>query len=404
MSAEPLRPHFIERIADVDAAVWDALAADRSPFLRHGFLKALEDTGCVGGDSGWEPQHLLLRDRESRVHAVMPLYLKTHSWGEYVFDWSWADAYRRHRLDYYPKLVTAIPFTPSTGPRILCGLAPPTPELVQTVTDACQRRAEQLGASSWHVLFPEPSQKDAFAKAGLLSRQGTQFHWVNRDYTDFDGFLATLNARKRKSLRKERLAVQGQGIRFDVREGPALTAADWSQFTRFYRHTYAVRGQSGYLSEAFFQTLGSVLPEAIRLVFAQREGRDIGGALFLRSASHLYGRYWGSLEDHPFLHFETCYYQGIELAIREGLSVFDAGAQGEHKIQRGFAPVPTWSSHWIAHPAFHAAIGEFLTQEADHVQAYMAAAGEYLPFRADLELSALEGVDADQPSRRQTSS
>ncbi len=373
---------FHSCIADIDAQVWDALAGGASPFLRHAFLHALEATGCATKATGWEPQHLLVR-QEGRPVAALPLYLKRHSWGEYVFDWSWAEAYRRHGMAYYPKLVTSVPFTPSSGPRLLLGQGTDHAALTQAIVAAVLARAQARGVSSWHVLFPTPGEHALLNAAGLRPRIGCQYHWYNRGYADFEDFLATFNSRKRKNLRKERAAVHGAGIRFEHLDGNAITPALWQIFHGFYQNTYEVRGQQGYLSLAFFEALGRAMPENLLLVLALHDDTPIAAALSLRDDTTLYGRYWGSRDDYQFLHFETCYYQGIEHCIAHGLQHFDSGAQGEHKIQRGFEPIITYSNHWIADPRFDAAIGDFLLREAEHVQQYRGQAAELTPFRKD---------------------
>lgn len=371
---------FHSCIADIDAQVWDALAGGASPFLRHAFLHALEATGCATKATGWEPQHLLVR-QEGRSVAALPLYLKRHSWGEYVFDWSWAEAYRRHGMAYYPKLVTSVPFTPSSGPRLLLGQGTDHAALTQAIVAAVLARAQARGVSSWHVLFPTPGEHALLNAAGLRPRIGCQYHWYNRGYADFEDFLATFNSRKRKNLRKERAAVHGAGIRFEHLDGNAITPALWQIFHGFYQNTYEVRGQQGYLSLAFFEALGRAMPENLLLVLALHEDTPIAAALSLRDDTTLYGRYWGSRDDYQFLHFETCYYQGIDYCIAHGLQHFDSGAQGEHKIQRGFEPIITYSNHWIADPKFDAAIGDFLLREAEHIRQYQSEATDMLPFR-----------------------
>lgn len=382
--AAALEFRFHANIADIDAGVWNTLvnqsARNAGPFLHHEFLLALEQTGCVCADTGWQPHHLVVSRGGSAV-AVMPLYIKNHSYGEYVFDWSWADAYRQHGMRYYPKLVTSVPFTPSTGPRLLMASGSDAQALTTEVTRVVIAEATRLGASSWHVLFPGEDEHARFAQAGMRSRIGCQYQWHNRGYSSFEDFLATFNSRKRKNLRKERQAVFSAGVQFTRFCGNAITPELWERFYQFYQNTYHVRGQQGYLSLKFFMTLGRVMPDNLLLVVASHEGRPIAAALSLQDEQTLYGRYWGSLEEYQFLHFETCYYQGIEYAIEKGLQRFDSGAQGEHKIQRGFEPVFTYSNHWIADAAFDEAIGEFLNKEAEYVREHRGAAEEYLPFR-----------------------
>lgn len=387
MSSAPLTVRILPRIADVDAAVWNALAGAAYPFMRHEFLLALEQSGCVSARSGWQPQHVLLeRAGESAPLACMPLYAKTNSMGEYVFDWSWADAYARHGLDYYPKLLTAIPFTPCAGPRVCVAGGLALDAVLPALIEGVGQLAEQRGASSWHLLFPEPELRDSLLAAGLLQRTGCQYQWFNAGYRDFEHFLESFSSRKRKNLRKERARVAEAGITFDVLEGAAITEAAWRQFFRFYQSTYFVRGRAPYLNVDFFLQLGRSMPGRLLLVLARKDEAHIAGALFFKGADTLYGRYWGCTEEYQFLHFETCYYQGIDYCIRHGIARFDSGAQGEHKIQRGFTPVPTWSAHWVRHPDFARAIAQYVREEECHIAAYVAQAREFLPFRKDLRL------------------
>lgn len=385
-STASLHPRFIDSIAAVDPATWDALVGSDYPFLRHAFLLALESTGCSNTRSGWQPSHLLLEDASGAVLGCLPLYLKDNSYGEYVFDWSWADAWRRHGLQYYPKLLSAVPFTPCAGPR-LCLAASVVPAVAMgVVLAAVQARAGQTGASGWHLLFPQTRDMGWLQQEPLLLRTGCQYQWFNRDYADFDAFLATLNSRKRKNLRKERARVAESGIRFVRLRGNELTPELWETFYGFYANTYLVRGRAPYLNRAFFLEIGRSMPDALLLVLALKGDVPVAGALCFLGRDTLYGRYWGCSDEHQFLHFETCYYQGIEYCIEQGLARFDSGAQGEHKIQRGFEPVPTWSLHWIEHPRFRDAIAHFLQEETTHVSHYLQAAAEYLPFRKDLQL------------------
>lgn len=365
-------------IDEIDAKLWNRLCGNDYPFLRHEFLHALESTGCVCAEQGWQPVHLTIED-ETDVVAVMPLYLKNHSWGEYVFDWAWADAYERYGLDYYPKLLTAIPFTPAQGPRL--GHSIPLADLVPTLTNGLQSLCHSLNASGWHGLFVEPTLRQQLAEQPLLQRLGCQYHWFNDGYRDFDHFLSTFSSRKRKNLKKERQKVVQQGVALETLEGSQITDSHLEHFYRFYQMTYLKRGRRGYLTQAFFQQLRDRMPEHLVLVLASVNGTPVAGALSLRSEDTLYGRYWGCLEEYDSLHFETCYYQGIEYCIRHGLKRFDPGAQGEHKIQRGFKPVETWSCHWIKEEGFRPAIRQFLAEEAEAMQAQIAELTTWLPFR-----------------------
>lgn len=374
-----------DRLDRIPAEEWNSLFASPHPFVQHGFLRALEASGAVSARTGWQPAHLALRYRGRRV-AVAPAYLKSHSYGEYVFDWAWADAYQRLGQAYYPKLLTAIPFSPVQGPRI--GLSSDFPpellwqQLSAHVTAWCQEH----GVSSWHVLFSDPLQSALIqAEGSLLPREGTQFHWFDHGYGDFQGFLGQLNARKRKNIRKERERVAADGITFRW-----ILARDWdsalvSQFQSLYADTYHRHGQAPYLNADTWTQWGQAFPEQLLLLLAEQQGTTVAAALFLRDPDTLYGRYWGSRAACRFLHFETCYYQGIDYCLRHGLRRFDAGAQGEHKLLRGFEPQRTSSWHWIADTRFRTAIGHFLERERTAVGHYREEAADYLPFRRELQ-------------------
>ena len=365
----------IDRVSEIEAAEWDELAPAGYPFLRHGFLSALEDSGSVTPATGWQGAHRLLRSG-GRAQAILPLYLKQHSWGEYVFDWQWAEAWERAGHRYYPKYVAAIPFSPVQGPRLLARDASAALMVLGSLDEALA--AQEV--SSLHLLFNDGSEDAWLKDGGWLQRLGCQFHWVNRDYRGFDDFLAACNSRKRKNFRKERQAVAGQGIEFRWLAGPEIGAGDWQRFYSFYAATYLKRGRRPYLTPEFFVLLGERLPHTPRLVFAHHQGRDVAGALFLAGSDTLYGRYWGCLEEYDNLHFETCFYQGMERCIEEGLQRFDAGAQGEHKLLRGFEPVLTQSWHRLQ-PGLHEAVADFLTQERAGIRAYARDALSYLPYR-----------------------
>lgn len=367
-------------IQDIPASDWHRLAGRGNPFLRYEFFQALEETGCTSPDTGWAPAHLVFR-LDGRIAGVAPAYLKGHSMGEYVFDWAWADAYRRHGLDYYPKLLVAVPFTPSQGPRLM--LEPQLRQLLtaEQVHGLLDGLADRQGASSWHLLFPDSADQQLLHHNAELHRIGCQFHWHSRGYRQFEDFLGSLTSRKRKSIRKERRQVAEQGIRFTRFSGSDIPDHVLSAFYVFYQATYLKRGQRPYLNKAFFEQLRARLPEHLHLIMAAREGEMIAGALFLAGESTLYGRYWGCLDEYNHLHFESCYYQGIELALALGLNHIDAGAQGEHKLVRGFEPVITHSWHGIRHPGFREAIANFTREEADHVLGYFEEAKSVLPFR-----------------------
>jgi predicted N-acyltransferase len=363
-AAEPVI-RVIPRMADLDPAAWDALAGD-SPFLRHAFLHALETSGCVGEHIGWEPVHLALF-RNGQLDAAMPLYIKHHSWGEFVFDWAWADAYRRHGLNYYPKLVCCVPFSPVPGPRLLARTEADRAALVQ----AALTLTRDLDCSSLHILFPTEPDHAALQTTPLLHRSGFQFHWHNAGYTGFDDFLAALTHDKRKKIRQERKKLAALGVTFRWIEGRDSSDADWDHFLRCYADTYARHRSDPHLNRAFFMTLRETLPDNLLLVIADRDGEPVACSFCIRDSERLYGRHWGTLEYLPGLHFETCYQQGIEYAITRGLKVFEGGAQGEHKLARGLVPTATHSWHWLAHAEFRNAVDQFLARETDAIAHYM---------------------------------
>ena len=346
----------------------------------------MEESGCIGNDSGWEACHLLVRDPQGTLVAAVPNYLKDHSYGEFVFDWSWANAYHQNRLNYYPKMLTAMPYTPCAGPRIVVR---PTADSGITDSDLTQFCVNQLiglasqnGLSSWHMLFPQEELVDELAqKSSLLKRIGSQFHWYNRDYQTFDDYLGAMKARKRNSVKKERRKVADAGITFRHVHGTEITAAELNDFYVFYHATYMKRGMRGYLNREFFELVVAHMPENTLFIIAEIDGRAVANAMFFVGGDTIYGRYWGCLEEYKNLHFETSYYQGIKYCIDNGMRHFDAGAQGEHKIQRGFEPIETYSLHWIAHPAFHEAFANFLDDENPYIQDYIEAAATYLPFK-----------------------
>ena len=372
---------WLDSLTRITADDWNALAGTENPFVRHEFLLSLEESRCVSPQTGWTPHHLALRNSDGDLVALAPTYLKTHSRGEYVFDWGWADAYDRYGVPYYPKLLTAVPFTPSTGPRLIIRPDYAAADIGHLIADALRDRAQETGLSSWHILFPDQASFGALRDAGFSIRLGCQFQWYNEGFRDFDEFLGDMTARKRKSIRRERRSVDEQGIRFQAFEGTDIDDTALDAFYDFYCATYFKREQHPYLNQEFFRLLRERMPEQLLLIMAVKDSRYVAGALFLKNRDTLFGRYWGCLEEYNHLHFETCYYQGIDYCIRSGLSRFDAGAQGEHKIQRGFRPILTQSLHWIAHPDFRAAIDRFLEEETPEVEAYCQAAEGLLPFR-----------------------
>ncbi len=355
----------IPRMADLDPAAWDALAGD-SPFVQHAFLHALETTGCVGPDIGWEPVHLALF-RNGQLEAAMPLYVKHHSWGEFVFDWAWADAYRRHGLNYYPKLVCCVPFSPVPGPRLLAKNDDDRATLIQ----AALKLTQDMGFSSFHILFPTEPDHAALNATPLMHRSGFQFHWQNAGYTDFEDFLAAMKHDKRKKIRQERKKLDKLGVTFRWVEGRDSTDADWDHFMRCYADTYARHRSDPHLNRAFFADLRAKLPDNLVLIIADRNGMPIACSFCIKDSQRLYGRHWGTLEYVPGLHFETCYQQGIEYAIAHGLQVFEGGAQGEHKLARGLVPTATHSWHWLENAEFRDAVDRFLERETDAIGHYM---------------------------------
>ena len=371
-------------ILNVAPATWNALAGD-SPFLRHEFLAALERTGCVGGETSWQPSHLTLVDAAGELLGALPLYIKHDSRGEFVFDWGWADAYAQVGLSYYPKLVSAVPFTPATGQRILVAAHADFSTVATALIGAARELGAELGASSLHVLFPTDAQRNYLAAEGLLTRKSCQFHWHNDGYQSFDDFLARFSSAKRKKARRERRRIAEAKVQFQHLQGDELGSEDWDTVFKFYAHTFLRRGRTPYLNRAFFADIVTTMPESLVVILARFEGQPIAAAICFRSSDTLYGRYWGSLADFHSLHFETCYYQGIDYCIREGLSRFEPGTQGEHKISRGFTPIATWSNHWLIDPEFGHAVAEFLDRERLHVEAYMEELAAHAPYRRDLQ-------------------
>jgi uncharacterized protein len=372
-------------MSEIPARDWDRLNRGDYPFARHAFLDGLERTGCVQPDTGWEPCHMLVYEDESpdRLAGAAPLYLKSHSWGEYVFDWAWADAYERAGLSYYPKLLCAIPFTPATGPRLLVSPSAARPDAVRrALIRGIIRHAQALNISSAHWLFTDETDSDALESEGLLKRTGNQFQWTNQGYHDFAGFLAGLTSKRRKQIRRERRQVDEAGISVRMVEGSELEPSHWDAMYRFYRNTVLERGAIPYLSREFFDYLARHMENHTVIAAARdRTGGLVAGALYLKGGDTLYGRYWGADGFYQGLHFETCYYQPIEYCVRNGLRRFEAGAQGEHKLNRGLVPTPTCSAHWLAHPQFADAVREFLHAETRQVERYAAILDRHSPFR-----------------------
>jgi predicted N-acyltransferase len=380
--AEP-RIEIRDGLADIDPAAWDALTDATEPFLRHAFLEGLERHDCLGRRYGWFPQHVLAF-RGDRLAGAAPCYAKTNNYGEFVFDWAWQSAWERHGQPYYPKLVISVPYTPATGPRLL--VHPDEPDrsgLQRQLLDAAIARGEQLGASGVHVLFPEEREASLGEAAGLFRRIGCQYHWENAGYADFDAFLEALTSKKRKNIRRERRRVAEQGVAFRTLTGATADPADWARFHRFYEDTFEKHMGVPTLSQAFFIETAAALGPQVVLFEARMDDRTIAAALCYRGHDTLYGRFWGCVEDLPDLHFETCYYQGIEFCIQQGLARFEPGAQGEHKIPRGFLPTRTASVHAVLSPGFQASVQDFCRREADMMEAQCAALMEHSPYRAE---------------------
>jgi len=365
-----------EGVAQVPAEAWDALSAGM-PLLGHAFLSALETSKSLGGGTGWQPIPLLLYDDEKLI-GTMPLYVKYHSYGEYVFDWAWAEAYERNGLNYYPKLVAAIPFTPITSPRLLTN----EPEAKLLLINGMLRVLQQNNMSSAHVLFPDEASATAFKQAGWMQRHGVQFRWQNLGYIDFDGFLSQLSHDKRKKIRQERKKVVASGVVCKSIKGAEISAEQWDFFYQCYENTYHEHRSTPYLTREFFMTIGTSMPQHILLIIAYLDDVPIASALNIYDKTTLYGRYWGALRYVPNLHFELCYYQAQEFCIAENILYFEGGAQGEHKLARGFTARQTCSFHSIAHPDFAAAIQDFVTQEATGLAAYSNELDERAPFKS----------------------
>lgn len=374
-----MQVEIVDSMADIDAGAWNRLAGDAYPFLRHEFLLAAETTGCVSRATGWIPRHIVIRADRGRAIAAMPLYEKSHSWGEFVFDWSWAQAYHRAGLEYYPKLVSAVPFTPAPSTRLLADRG----EHAAILLEAALGLARDSGHSSLHVLFPHAGELDTFQKAGMKLRKDCQFHWHNGNYRSFDDFLGSFSSAKRKKARRDRRHVKEQGIEFRWLKGDQTDAAVWNDVFQMISQTFLRRGSMPYYDYDFFVEIAKRLPRNILVVLAERHRMPVAAAVFYEGRDTLYGRYWGSDAHYNALHFETCYYQGIDYCIANGLRIFEPGTQGEHKISRGFVPVTTWSAHWLARPEFFSAVGRYLKEEQRHVERYMAAVGAHSPYRSN---------------------
>ena len=387
------RTAIIKNLSEILPTQWEECRnapfnEDNNPFLSYAYLRALEAAGCACPKTGWRTHFLTLWQfndtqndtptslENATLVAALPLYIKSHSYGEYVFDWAWANAYAEHNLDYYPKLLSAIPFTPVSGARLLARNASAMQTLIVALNDYC----EQQNYSSCHVLFLPKQQATALQQAGMMLRHGVQFHWSNQNYADFDAFLAQLNQKKRKNINAELRKVREAGITFKHLEGAQISETDWDFFVRCYDNTYAQHGGKGYLNRDFFGQIGAAMPDNLLMIIAMRDNQPIATSLLFKTDDVMYGRYWGAVEYHPCLHFETAYYQPLEYCIKNKINHFEGGAQGEHKMARGFLPTPTYSAHHIQHPAFRDAIARFLTREQAGMAQYVDELTEHSPF------------------------
>lgn len=371
----------INRIKDIPADQWNRVAGTAHPFTRHEFLAALEQHHCVGDTFGWLPHHLVAFAGGDMPVGIMPLYLKDNSYGEFVFDWAWADAWHRAGKPYYPKLVSSIPYTPVTGPRLLVSPDTEREAVVAVLVRHALELVNRTRSSSLHCLFTDDRDTNSLIEHGLLRRTGCHFHWHNNNYSSFEDFLSALTSRKRKKIRRERRYVQEAGICMEIVSGTEATEAQWAAMHDFYRSTFEKKSGIPTLSLEFFLEISHTMGEQVVLVFALRDRQPVAGAIMLRSDVALYGRHWGCSEDFHSLHFETCYYQGIEYCIENGLSLFEPGAQGEHKISRGFLPTLTWSAHWIVDEQFRTAIRKYLEHEHEMIISYHKDLQRYSPFR-----------------------
>jgi predicted N-acyltransferase len=375
-----MRLSVLSSLDEVSPADWNALAGEANPFLRHEFLVALERHQCVGVNAGWIPQHLVIH-KGSRLVGAVPMYLKNNSYGEFVFDWAWADAYQRAGLRYYPKLVVSIPYTPASGARLLLTDSAERDTIADGLIRGALEHARHLKVSSLHWLFTTEADTQKLEHHGLMRRTGCQFHWQNNNYRDFDDFLSGFSAEKRKKVKRERRRVTEANVEIEVLHGNQISDAQWGIFHHFYSSTFWKRGGIASLTLEFFKELGRTLPTQVVLILAKYGERYVAGAFNLRGSNTLYGRHWGCVEEFHSLHFEACYYRAIDYCIANGLQRFEAGAQGEHKISRGFLPVPTWSAHWLSHPAFGRAIEGFLDHEKDQMDYYMDELSTHSPFK-----------------------
>jgi len=380
---EPATIRSLRAIEEIAPAAWDACAGGDNPFVSHAFLQALEESKSVGPRTGWQPHHIVLEDAGGEVLAVAPLYAKTHSQGEYVFDHGWAQAFEEAGGRYYPKLQVAVPFTPVPGPRLLVRPEADAPQLRRALIGGLVEIARRAGVSSLHITFANDVDTEALDSAGLMLRLGCQYHWSNQGYETFEDFLNALASRKRKQIRRERREAAAGGVTLLTLEGDDIKPQHWDAFFAFYMDTGGRKWGRPYLTRDFFHRLGASMADKCVLILAEKDGGYVAGALNLRGRDALYGRHWGCLGDYRFLHFEACYYQAIDYAIRHKLPRVEAGAQGEHKIQRGYLPAPTWSAHWIADSGFAAAVKDFLRRERAAMEREIAGLAQFSPFRRE---------------------
>jgi predicted N-acyltransferase len=374
------RTRILSSLAELQPSTWDDLVRSQpeaNPFLSYAFLHALHESGSASEKSGWQPQYLTIWQGDNLI-AALPMYAKFHSYGEYVFDWAWADAYRRNGLEYYPKLLSAIPFTPVTGGRLLATDAAAQAALIAALKEV----QEKNDLSSTHILYPPEQEAKRLEEAGFMLRKGVQFHWKNQGFDNFEQFLSTLEQKKRKNIRAERRKVRDAGITLRQLPGVQASESDWRFFKRCYDTTYSAHYSTPYLNLDFFLRISQTMPENILLVIAEREGNPIASSLLIHDQHALYGRYWGAVEHHACLHFETAYYQPLEFCIANNIAAFEGGAQGEHKMARGFLPQQTWSAHWLAHPGFADAVERFLDEEGKGIENYVDELNERNPFKS----------------------
>jgi uncharacterized protein len=376
-----MRIRIVEKLDEVEAAAWDALGGDRNPLISHAFLAGLERYGCLGSTYGWYPRHVLVEDDAGRLLAAMPLYAKTNGYGEFVFDWAWESAWERSGLRYYPKLVASVPYTPATGPRLLVHPDADGTALRRLLIRQAVGFAGQQGVSGLHWLFPDATDLEALRAEGLALRMGCQYHWRNDGYRDFDDFLERFSSKKRKNVRRERRRVVEQGVKLRILHGDEVSDSLWGTFHRFYTDTFEKKMGIPTLSLDFFRETGRALGSGVVMVLAEHGGAPVAAALCYRSHDSLYGRYWGCARDYDGLHFEACYYQGIDYCIREGLQRFEPGAQGEHKIPRGFLPTATWSAHWLAHEELGRVVADFCLREQQAMARHCRQLMVLSPFR-----------------------